>query len=103
MSQKSEYDCENCGACCCSFPIYASEADVAREPRIAREAMREQDHLYTTEKTYRLYPTPFRERCAFLKKDKLCRIYTTRPEICRRFEAGSPQCIVARQRQGIGS
>ena len=25
------YDCENCGACCRCFPIFASEADAARE------------------------------------------------------------------------
>jgi len=103
MPQETIYDCENCGACCCSFPIYASATDAKREPKIASETTRLPEHLIQPDRAYQLYPTPFRDRCAFLKKDKLCRIYGTRPEVCRRFEAGSPQCIEARKRRGITS
>jgi Fe-S-cluster containining protein len=48
-----------------------------------------------------MHPLPFLEQCAFLKEDQLCRIYATRPAVCRRFEAGSDQCKEARERFGI--
>jgi len=97
------YDCENCGACCRCFPIFASEADAAREPAIRRETRQLEAHLATEDKAYQMHPLPFLESCAFLKADQLCRIYSTRPEVCRRFEAGSPQCIEARERVGVGA
>lgn len=95
------YDCENCGACCRCFPIFASEADAARAPAIREEGRKLESYLATEDKAYQLHPLPFLESCAFLKEDQLCRIYKTRPEVCRRFEAGSPQCIEARARVGI--
>ena len=96
------YDCENCGACCRCFPIFASEADAAREPKIRQETRALEPHLVTKDKAYQMHPLPFLESCAFLKEDQLCRIYATRPEVCRRFEAGSAQCIEARERMGVG-
>ena len=97
------YDCENCGACCRCFPIFASEADAAREPAIRKEARKVEAHLATEDKAYQLHPLPFLESCAYLKEDQLCRIYATRPAVCRRFEAGSAQCIEARERVGVGA
>ena len=95
------YDCENCGACCRCFPIFASEADAARELVIRRETREVEPHLATEHKAYQMYPLPFLEQCAFLKENQLCRIYATRPAVCRRFEAGSDQCKEARARLGI--
>ncbi len=98
----TDYDCMACGACCRCFPIFASATDAQREPRIQRETRKLEDHLVTEDKAYQMYPLPFLEQCAFLKDDQLCQIYETRPAVCRRFEAGSAQCIEARQRKGIG-
>ena len=100
--EKTEYDCTECGACCRCFPIFASSADAEREPRIKRETRGVEEYLQTTDRAYQMYPLPFHEACAFLKEDQLCQIYETRPEVCRRFEAGSAQCIEARERKGIG-
>ena len=99
---RPEYDCENCGACCRCFPIFASAADAAREPAIQNEARKLEPHLATEDKAYQMYPLPFSEQCAFLEANQLCRIYETRPEVCRKFEAGSKQCQEARARVGIG-
>ena len=99
----TEYDCTQCGACCRSFPIFASESDATREPAIRSETRQLAEHLQTEGMAYQLYPPPFQTRCAFLKDDELCRIYETRPAVCRRFSAGSDQCIEARRRQGIES
>jgi Fe-S-cluster containining protein len=99
----TEYDCTQCGACCRSFPIFASDADALREPAIRNETRHLAEHLQSVNMAYQLFPLPFQTRCAFLKDDELCRIYETRPSVCRRFEAGSEQCIEARRRQGIGA
>ena len=53
------YDCENCGACCRCFPIFASKADAAREPKIRREARELEPHLATEHKAYQMHPLPF--------------------------------------------
>ena len=101
-STPPEYDCTQCGACCRSFPIFASEADAVREPAIRQEARALPEYLQTEGQTYQLFPLPFHSRCPYLKEDELCRIYESRPSVCRRFEAGSEQGIEARRRQGIG-
>ncbi len=99
---EGEYDCTDCGACCQCYPIFASEFDAAREPKIAEEGIRLDDFLRKKRVAYRLYPLPFLDACAFLKSDKLCRIYETRPDVCRAFQPGSEQCVEARRRTGIG-
>ncbi len=91
----------DCGACCRCFPIFASESDAEREPKIKDEGIRIDDYLRKGLIAFRLYPLPFLDTCAFLNEDKLCRIYETRPEVCRKFEPGSDQCIEARRRLGI--
>ena len=95
------YDCENCGACCRCFPIFASKADAVREPAIRRETREVEPHLASERNAYLMYPLPFLQQCAFLKEDQLCRIYARRPAVCRRFEAGSDQCKEARIKLGI--
>ncbi|ADE54803.1 YkgJ family cysteine cluster protein [Coraliomargarita akajimensis] len=101
VSADSSYDCTNCGACCCSFPIFASDSDARREPRIKDETKVLSKHLASGQYAYQLHPLPFQDRCAFLNQDALCGIYPTRPNVCRKFQAGSEQCIEARSRQGI--
>lgn len=95
------YECDGCGACCRTFPIFASQSDAAREPRIAAESQHLPDHLSTPEWTYRLYPLPFLQACCFLDGENRCEIYPTRPDTCRSFAAGSDQCQEARNRLSI--
>ncbi len=102
MPPSTSYDCTQCGACCQCFPIFASEADAKQEKLIKTNTRVVDENLRELGKHYQLFPLPFHTGCAFLKEDKLCRIYETRPDVCRRFEAGSAQCIEARERIGIG-
>lgn len=88
-------------ACCRCFPIFASTADSEREPRIKSETRRIEPYLVTEDKKFQLFPLPLLEQCAFLRPDQLCNIYKTRPAVCRRFTAGSSQCIEARECVGI--
>ena len=96
-----EYECDECGACCRTFPIFASAGDAAREPRIAAEGRKLPQQLADEEWHYRLFPLPFLEACTFLDEQDRCTIYPTRPDVCRRFAAGGDQCRQARERQGI--
>ncbi|MFO8026139.1 MAG: hypothetical protein R6U56_00565 [Opitutales bacterium] len=56
MTDTTEYDCTQCGACCRCFPIFASAADAEKEPRILSETRRIEPHLATGEKAYLLFP-----------------------------------------------
>jgi Fe-S-cluster containining protein len=79
------YECDGCGACCRTFPIFASEADARREPRIALEGRKLPEALATQEYVYQLYPLPFPEGCSFLDGEDRCTIYDSRPDVCRRL------------------
>jgi Fe-S-cluster containining protein len=98
----SRYECDRCGACCRTFPIFASEADARDEPRIATDSCRLPDHHVDERWTYRLFPLPFLTGCPFLQSDATCEIYSSRPQVCRSFAAGSPSCQEARSRLGLG-
>ena len=95
------YECDGCGACCRTFPIYVAETDAEREPRIRDESRRVPLWLATTQWTYQLFLLPFHETCCFLDGENRCTIYATRPDLCRDFEAGSEQCQEARLRCGL--
>jgi Fe-S-cluster containining protein len=97
----SHFDCDGCGACCRTFPIFASAADAGREPRVRAEARRLDPSLATPGWEYRLFPLPFHEACCFLDDANRCTVYATRPDVCRAFAAGSDQCQEARARCGL--
>ena len=95
------FDCDQCGACCRTFPIFASAADAEREPRLAEEARALPDHLATHAWRFQLFPLPFHDACCFLDDRNRCGVYATRPATCGAFAAGSEQCQEARRRQGL--
>jgi uncharacterized protein len=97
------YDCDACGACCKTFPIFADATDAVREPRIVAEALPVPAHVATADYAHRLFPLPFHAACCFLDAEDRCTVYETRPDVCRRFEAGGEQCQEARRRVGLGA
>ena len=60
------FECDGCGACCKTFPIFAAETDDRREPRIRDESRRLPLWLATPEWTYQLFPLPFHRACCFI-------------------------------------
>jgi Fe-S-cluster containining protein len=95
------FECDGCGACCCTYPVFASRDDALAEPRIADESQELAAHLETPRWAYRLFPLPFHETCCFLDGDCRCSIYQTRPRVCREFAAGSDACQQARALKGL--
>ena len=95
------FQCDLCGACCCTFPVYVSAEDAEREPRIALKGRNWPSISKRPAGSTNCFRSRFRMR-VFLGNDNRCNIYHTRPEVCRRFEAGSDQCQEARRHSGLG-
>ena len=105
-SEPSTVDCRTCGACCYGdemwIHVMASDDD-----RLGDEGTR---HLTVLTQHGRGYFARSMKmlggRCIAFR-DRLadggcgCSIYETRPDICREFQAGSPDCLAARRRRGI--
>lgn len=99
-------DCRTCGACCYGDEmwIHVMERDDAR---LGDDAVR---HLTVLTRHGRGYVARSMKmeggRCVAYR-DRLadggcgCSIYETRPDICREFDAGTPDCHAARRRRGI--
>jgi Fe-S-cluster containining protein len=94
-------DCDKCGACCQTFPVLVSEADAVREPRVKECGLELPEFLKRPGWDFKLHPLPFLEGCCFLGENKLCTVYETRPDVCRKFEAGTEECAEARARVGL--
>jgi Fe-S-cluster containining protein len=90
--------CTGCGACCRKYPIFASKADAEREPRIRKDGFELPERAQGESRVYELHRLPSREACIFIDRNNRCMIYTTRPEVCRRFTPGLKACQGARDR-----
>lgn len=104
-------DCRTCGACCIGgYDDGGGWADCTVED-VIRMSRRVRDQLvslhvgWATTDKYLATPTVFSESfgdsCKFLRgtpgKRVSCRIYETRPEVCRDFKPGSKRCKEARR------
>ena len=79
--------CLRCASCCRYLIIEVTEYDKRREPKIRKVIDNKEFVLGCGEARL----------CPFLKGNK-CSIYKTRPTVCRYFEPGCDQCIMARER-----
>lgn len=111
----SQYQCDECGACC-AYPIIEIEyVDALREPRL-REVSRPfsipEGMCLTDEDDEPIEITdPFqvgaslavgrKNPCPLLGADKRCTIYPTRPTCCVAFQAGSRLCQESREAHGL--
>lgn len=93
----SRLECDHCGACCTTLIIEIGHLDVVREPRLLESATpcRQDPGESEWDREYVLATGAPGDGCAF-HKDGRCSVYPTRPNVCVRFEAGSPDCQRAR-------
>lgn len=117
-------DCRSCGACCASGPGYddlygwadCTVVDVRRLSRRVRArlvALPFEPFAFAPAKVLPVLATPatvtaqYGKVCDFLHgtpgRRVSCRIYATRPDVCRRFRAGSVDCLEARALIGLSS
>jgi uncharacterized protein len=104
------YDCQQCGACCAnhaSYPavgyVYLNTQESKQMKRLGLSVVRVSGDAYLGTRTHvgaeaHTLCVAFRgavgDTCA-------CSIYASRPQGCRRFEAGSPLCRTARAEAGL--
>lgn len=108
-----EIDCQKCGACCLSrawargqsglsFVDLTSKRDIKRMGRRLL-ILTEPNHLSPTGLSMRVKGNPAsnQSRCVCLEgtagRHVECLSYKIRPDICRAFEPGSKDCLLARQ------
>ncbi len=86
--------CDTCGGACCRFVVVAIGELTADQRRWA-EMRGPVDFAYKGAFLWRL-PVA----CQNLAEDGMCRIYASRPDVCREFEVGGELCKKARGYRG---
>ena len=110
MAMSSPPDCLTCGACCLS-PLGGEgyiRLNADEENRLARRGLPVLEVLADPQDRIVLLGTKSNRNgrvCVALTgrlgKQVACTIYPDRPELCRQFEAGSPECRQARRAAGL--
>lgn len=104
------FDCQACGACC-RPPVDEPDWVTLTPIDVERLTLAEREHVQP-----RATPSPYAGdirtvrrhdgcACCFLAgtigRVASCLIYPRRPDGCRQFEAGSPECLAARESAGV--
>jgi hypothetical protein len=105
--KEENFECDKCGACCQHLLIEIEQLDLIREPRLipmCRPLRRDPDD--PDRDPIEVVPgfqdgAKLNRPCPMLGPDKLCQIYSSRPNICVGFMAGSLQCQVSRRSAGL--
>jgi Fe-S-cluster containining protein len=109
VGREAEYDCQECGACCVNFfgtadyvGLSVAEARRLRTLSLPVVADRRGNLSLGT----RPHDGPGGETICVAFAGEVgglcgCSVYEQRPTECRRFEAGSLKCRVARQESGL--
>jgi len=100
----AEFDCLACGACCFQRrgTILISDADLVRWKRLARTDVLEQlEPGHFSQQAFRMGANGACTHHGTASEPHACRIYEIRAEVCRDFEAGSPQCLEFRADRGV--
>jgi len=98
-------DCQSCGACCAAFRVsfYWSESTLHPEGSVPRELVTPVSPHYVAMNGTLQLPS----RCVSLRgevgESVSCDIYPQRSSTCRECEAGSEQCLRARELAGLAS
>ena len=100
------YECDQCGACCKgTFIVEVDYLDARRELRLLE--LQVGPYMVTRceleeEEKVALLACGTDNPCRCLGPENRCTMYTTRPNACVAFEAGSQKCQDARAELGIG-
>jgi uncharacterized protein len=107
-TQESEVvpDCRACGACCHGDEMWVHVMAVD-DQRLGEPAVRSLTVLTRHGRGYFARSMKMVDGRCVAYRDRLddggcgCSIYDVRPDICRDFRAGSPDCHAARRRRGL--
>lgn len=109
--RRYDHVCDGCAACCLYFQVDVTEADVRREPRIALVMVKHgPSNPYKPCSTVGMLGHPAYtdpptadagSGCPLLTECGECSVEATKPDVCRRFNAGSAMCQWARGLSGL--
>ena len=100
----SDLDCRRCGACCApefDSPVYVTlrPKDLVRlEPRWRARNVGRESLLTRLDSEGHCVCVALR---GTVGKRVSCAIYERRPDECRMFSAGTPECLRAREQAGL--
>lgn len=100
MPDFSNFECDNCGACCKHPIVEAGWHDVLREPKVFEIGKVDRKQLRDADRVIVLWDSEKRQ-CPFLDEDNRCGIYATRPAACVCVEAGDAKCQQSRKMAGL--
>jgi Fe-S-cluster containining protein len=85
MLNPKTFVCERCGECCKKLYILLASNDIERIKKLghALDSFSESEQLgeYKGKRVLKKVDS----KCIFLSDDNLCKIYDSRPEICRKY------------------
>ena len=100
-------DCRTCGACCYGDEMWIHVMAVD-DDRLGDDKVRHLTVLTQHGRGYFARSMKMEGGRCVAYRDQLpdgagcgCSIYEVRPDICREFAAGTPDCLAARKRRGI--
>ena len=102
----SNLDCRTCGACCYGDEMWI-HVMASDDERLGDHGVHHLTVLTQHGRGYFARSMKMVDGRCVAFRDRLadggcgCSIYETRPDICRAFQAGSPDCLAARRRRGI--
>ncbi len=105
MAGATDFDCQQCGACCATFRVsfYWGEADDAPGGTVPVALTRKVNEQMRCMEGTQSHPV----RCVALLGEigcsVDCSIYKERSTTCQEVVPGDAQCLLARQRHGLGS
>lgn len=110
MTDRGDYDCVRCGACCRAQPPFGGGVYVRLEEG-DETRMTKEDLRFVTDAPEGGFAMKVGRNaqgfrvCAALQglvgTRVGCAIYERRPTPCRTFDPGSPECIFAREEAGL--
>ena len=84
MLNKKTFICKRCGECCKVYTIKLNKKDIKKIERIYNK-----DYFLCYDNIKNFFVLKrIKNKCIFLKKEKnsyFCEIYSTRPEICKKY------------------
>ena len=96
--------CEGCWAGCCTLPVEVSAADLIRlelideeEAAVSLKAVAKKllkmkiIQAFSPKTGIFVLDQRYGDDCVFLGRDRLCTVYSTRPEVCRKFPKIGPR------------
>ncbi len=104
MTDLSKFACDSCGACCSGMLIIEIDhLDVVREPKLLDHAkLLDGNGKITFDSDWeKQYGLSCSKPCGLLGSDNRCTIYSSRPNVCVGFEAGSARCQTTRRAKGL--